>query len=94
MDTCLHNDDEFIKKHSKLTKKLSFINLITTTLICIAPTLWLILRIVTNQTEKLLITTIFTIPTLIYMTYTWCSYFYTKKIDKLEELLDELEKEK
>ncbi|OOO61572.1 hypothetical protein [Clostridium tepidum] len=87
------DNNELIKKHSKFQKKLSLINLIITTLICIAPSMWLVVRIAYNETEKLLVTTLLAIPTLIYMTYTWCAYFYQKKLDKLYEELDKLDEE-
>ncbi|ENK1244802.1 hypothetical protein AB2063_003020 [Clostridium botulinum] len=93
MNNMYSDNNELIKKHSKFQKKLSLINLIITTLICIAPSMWLVVRIVDNETEKLLVTALLTIPTLIYMTYTWCAYFYEKRLDKLYEELDKLDKE-
>lgn len=76
-------------------KKLAIIDLICITLICSGPSGWLILRILDNETDKLLLTALYTIPTLIYMGWSWCSFFYNKKIDKevkeLEDLVDEYE---
>lgn len=87
-----HNEDKLIEKHLRLQKKLSLINLIITTIICIGPVGWLIIRILDKEIDKLISTALLTIPTLIYMTWTWCSYFYGKKVDNLEEEIDILEK--
>ncbi|WP_343764416.1 hypothetical protein [Clostridium oceanicum] len=86
------NQDEFIEKYLKLQKRLSLINLIITTIICIGPAGWLIIRILDKKIDKLMITAILTIPTLIYMTWTWCSYFYSKKVHNLEKEIDVLKK--
>ncbi|MBY6798002.1 hypothetical protein HYH85_17445 [Clostridium botulinum] len=84
------DNNELIKKHSKFQNKLSFINLIITTFICIAPSIWLVIRIVDNETDKLLVTTLLAIPTLIYMTYIWCAYYYKRKLSNLEEEIGKL----
>lgn len=78
----------------KKATKLESITLIFTTLICIAPPIWLIIRVVNKDTNKLLFTSISTIITVAYMVFTWCNFFYNKKIFKLEKELDELEKNK
>lgn len=94
----LHNDEhnkKIIEDSIKSTKKLAIIDLICITLICSGPSGWLILRILDNETDKLLLTALYTIPTLIYMGWSWCSFFYNKKMDKelkeLEDLVDEYE---
>ena len=94
----LHNNkynENLIKESMKLSKRTSFINLIMTTLICSGPVGWLILRILDNEIEKLLSTKLLTIPTLMYMGWSWCSYYHEIKIDKevkeLEDLVDKYE---
>ena len=86
----INDIDKFIKK----SKKLKTLNLIGTTLICSAPSIWLIIRILDKETEKLLITAILSMLTLIYMTFTWCNFFSTRgKIDQLRnELINEIKK--
>ncbi|WP_042276903.1 hypothetical protein [Faecalimicrobium dakarense] len=95
----MHNDEynkNLIEDSIKLQRKLSIIVLICTTLICIGPAGWLVLRILDNETEKLLYTALLTIPTLIYMTWSWCSFFYKRKMERelkeLEDLVDEYER--
>lgn len=99
MDMSLHNEDhnkKIIEDSIKLQKKSSIIILICTTLICSGPTGLLILRILDNETDKLLFTALCTIPTLIYMTWSWCSFFYSRKMDRelkeLEDLVDKYER--
>lgn len=94
------NNDEYNKKliedSIKLQKKLSIILLICTTLICSGPSIWLILRMLNNETEKLLFTALCAILTLIYMTWSWCAFFYEIKMERelkeLEDLVDEYER--
>lgn len=99
MDMSLHNDEhdkKIIEDSIKLQEKSSIVVLICTTLICSGPTGCLILRILDNETDKLLLTALCAIPTLIYMTWSWSSFFYNRKMDKelkeLEELVDKYER--
>lgn len=94
------DNNEFNKKliedSVKSQEKLSIVNLLCTTLICSGPSGWLILTILDKNTDKLLLTALCAIPTLIYMTWGWCSFFYNRKMDKelkeLEELVDKYER--
>lgn len=99
MDMSLDNNEfnkKLIEDSVKSQEKLSIVNLLCTTLICSGPTGCLILRILDNETDKLLLTALCAIPTLIYMTWSWFSFFYNRKIDKelkeLEELVDKYER--
>lgn len=87
---------KLIKDSIKSQEKLSIVNLLCITLICIGPSGWLILTILDKNTDKLLFTALCAIPTLIYMTWAWCSFFYNRKMDKelkgLEELVDKYER--
>lgn len=75
----------------RLITKLSILNLIFTTIICIAPPIWLIIRVVNNDTNKLLVSAIATIICVSYMVFTWCKFFYDMKIYNLELELEGLE---
>lgn len=99
MNIYLHSNEhnkKIVEDTIKLQKKISIIVFICTTLICSGPTGWLISSIINNETDKLLFTALCAIPTLIYMTYSWCSFFYGRKMDRelkeLEDLVDEYER--
>lgn len=95
MNSDKHNKN-IVEDAIKLQEQSSITVLICTTFICSGPTGWLILQILSNETDKLLFTALCAIPTLIYMTYSWCSFFYVRKIDRelkeLEDLVDEYER--
>lgn len=65
----------FIKSHNRSR----IINLVFTTLIFSGPPLWLILRIYDRDIEKLMSTAIVSFFALIYITFTWCHFFFTRK---------------
>lgn len=95
----LHDEEhnkKIIEDSIKIIDKSHIVVLICTTLICSGPAAWLIVRILENDTEKLLYTALWTIPTLIYMAWSWCSFFYNRKMERemkeLEDLVDEYER--
>lgn len=88
---CSSNNDNLLIKHIRLSNRLSLLNLIVTTIICSGPMIWLIVQVI-NSENKILITAILTILTVAYMIFTWCSYFYKKRIDNLKIEIKELEK--
>lgn len=81
-----------IKLSIKIHNRNRLINLICTTLICSGPPLWLVLRIYDRDMENLMNTAVISFLTLIYMTFTWCHFFFTRKETKQlhEDLLKEV----
>ena len=81
-----------IKFSIKTHNRNRLINLLCTTLICSGPPLWLILRIHNRDMENLMSTAVISFLTLIYMTFTWCHFFFTRKETKQlhEDLLKEV----
>ncbi|MCE9676786.1 hypothetical protein LPC27_13505 [Paraclostridium bifermentans] len=81
-----------IKLSIKIHNRNGLINLVCTTLICSGPPLWLILRIHDRDMENLMGTVAISFLTLIYMTFTWCHFFLTRKETKQlhEDLLKEV----
>lgn len=85
------NKIKAIKYSIKIHNRNRLINLICTTLICSGPPLWLILRIHDRDMEKLMSTAVMSFLTLIYMTFIWCHFFFTRK--EIKQLHEELLKE-
>lgn len=81
-----------IKYSIKIHNRNRLINLLCTTLICAGPPLSLILRIHDKDFENLMNTALISFLTLIYMTFTWCHFFFTRKETKQfhEDLLKEV----
>lgn len=90
------NDDknEILKDTQKLMK-LKLQSTILTTLICIGPYGNLILGIVNKDYSSLLVSALLTFPTLIIMSFLWCSYLNSIKEYKrlVKELNDEFKKD-
>ncbi len=90
----MRNEDTIksIKYSIKIHNRNRLINLVFTTLICSGPPLWLILRIYDRDVDNLMSTVAISFLTLIYMTFTWCDFFFTKKETKQfhEDLLKEV----
>ena len=86
-----YDNKKMLDSDCRLITKLSILNLIFTTIICIAPPIWLIIRVVNNDTNKLLVSSIATIISVSYMVFTWCKFFYDMKIYNLELELEGLE---
>lgn len=86
----LINEDKIksIKYSIKIHNRNRLINLVCTTLICSGPPLWLVLRIYDKDIENLMNTAVISFLTLIYMTFIWCHFFFTRKETKqLHEVL-------
>lgn len=80
----LRNEEKIksIKYSIKIHNRNRLINLVLTTLICSGPPLWLVLRIYGNDMDNLMSTVAISFLTLIYMTFTWCHFFFTRKETK------------
>lgn len=88
----MHKDEKTTDKDWSFINVVTIINLIVTTFICSIPPIWLIMRILNNNTKELLVGAIITIITVGYMIFSWCSFFYNIKIYRLEFHIEELEK--
>ncbi len=90
----LRNEDKIksIKYSIKIHNRNRLINLVCTTLICSGPPLWLVLKIYDKDIENLMNTAVISFLTLIYMTFIWCHFFFTRKETKQlhEDLLKEV----
>ncbi|MDR0199014.1 MAG: hypothetical protein LBI43_00370 [Streptococcaceae bacterium] len=80
-------------ENKKSDQFIIFINLVIT-LICIGPSLWLVLGLyhsISNQQK--LISTFLSIPCLLLIGYIWGNYFQEKRIMRLSKEADKLELE-
>lgn len=88
----MHNNEKTMEKDWSFINVVTIINLIVTTFICSIPPVWLIKRILNNNINKLLVGAIITIISVAYLIFSWCSFYYNKKIYSLEFQIEELQK--